>query len=83
MPLKYKSLVGQVKGLTKIPEPDKIFKNYNLNLTILFAFNKVGRALIFSDELMDKFEKRFNDKLISMGVPKKIKTASEKYAERL
>ena len=83
MPLKYKSLVGQVKGLTKIPEPDKIFKNYNLNLTILFAFNKVGRALIFSDELMDKFEKKFNNKLISMGVPKKIRTASEKYAEKV
>ena len=26
MPLKYKSLVGQVKGLTKIPEPEKKFR---------------------------------------------------------
>ena len=83
MPLKYKSLVGQVKGLTKIPNPEKDFKNYNLNLTILYAFNKVGRALIFSDELMDKFEKRFKSKLISIGVPKKIKIASEKYAEKV
>ena len=83
MPLKYKSLVGQVKGLTKIPEPEKDFENYNLNLTILHAFNKVGRALIFSDELMDNFEKRFTNKLISIGVPKKIKIASEKYAEKV
>mgnify|MGYP001451301153 FL=1 len=83
MPLKYKSLVGQVKGLTKIPEPEKDFDNYNLNLTIIHAFNKVGRALIFSDELMDNFEKRFTEKLISIGVPKKIKIASEKYAEKV
>ena len=83
MPLKYKSLVGQVKGLAKIPQPEKDFENYNLNLTIIHAFNKIGRALIFSDVLMDKFEKRFKNKLISIGVPKKIKIASEKYAEKV
>jgi len=83
MPLKYKSLVGQVKGLTKIPEPEKDFENYNLNLTIIHAFNKIGRALIFSDGLMDKFEKRFTNKLIPIGVPKNIKIASEKYAEKV
>ena len=83
MPLKYKSLVGQVKGLTKIPEPEKDFENYNLNLTIIHAFNQIGRALIFSDVLMDKFEKRFKNKLISIGVPKKIKIASEKNAEKV
>ena len=83
MPLKYKSLVGQVKGLTKIPEPEKDFENYNLNLTIIHAFNQIGRALIFSDVLMDKFEKRFKNKLISIGVPKKIQIASEKYAEKV
>ena len=83
MPLKYKSLVGQVKGLTKIPDPEKDFENYNLNLTIIHAFNQIGRALIFSDVLMDKFEKRFKNKLISIGVPKKIKIASEKYAEKV
>ena len=83
MPLKYKSLVGQVKGLTSIPNPEKDFRNYNLNLTILYAFNKVGRALIFSDELMDKFEKWLTNKLISIGVPKKIKIASVKYADKV
>ena len=83
MPLKYKSLVGQVKGLTKIPDPEKDFRNYNLNLTILYAFNKVGRALIFSDELMDKFEKWLTNKLISIGVPKKIKIASDRYADKV
>ena len=83
MPLKYKSLVGQVKGLAKIPQPEKDFENYNLNLTIIHAFNKIGRALIFSDVLMDKFEKRFKNKLISIGVPKKIKISSEKYAEKV
>ena len=81
MPLKYKSLVGQIKDLTPIPEPEKDSKNYNLNLTILYAFNKVGRALIFSDELMDKFEKRFDIKLNSIGIPRNIKIASKKYAE--
>ena len=48
MPFKYKSLVGQVKDLKPIPEPEKDSKNYNLNLTILYAFNKVGKTLIFS-----------------------------------
>ena len=38
MPFKYKSLVGQVKDLTKIPKPERDSQNYNLNLTILYAF---------------------------------------------
>ena len=83
MPLKYKSLVGQVKGLKPIPEPEKDFKNYNLNLTILYAFNKVGKTLIFSDELMEKFEKGLNDKLNSIGVPRYIRIASKKYADKV
>ena len=81
MPLKYKSLVGQVKDLKPIPEPERDFKNYNLNLTILYAFIKVGKTLIFSDELMNKFEKRLSNKLNSIGVPKYIRIASNKYAE--
>ena len=83
MPFKYKSLVGQVKDLKPIPEPEKDSKNYNLNLTILYAFNKVGKTLIFSDELMEKFEKRLNDKLNSIGVPRNIRIASKKYAEKV
>ena len=83
MPFKYKSLVGQVKDLKPIPEPEKDSKNYNLNLTILYAFNKVGKTLIFSDELMEKFEKRLNDKLNSIGVPRNIIIASKKYAEKV
>ena len=70
MPLKYKSLVGQIKDLTPIPEPEKDSKNYNLNLTILYAFIKVGKTLIFSDELMENFEKRLSNKLNLCGVPK-------------
>lgn len=83
MPLKYKSLVGQVKDLSKIPEPERDSQNYNLNLTILYAFNKVGKTLIFSDELMDNFEKRFTNKLNSIGVPRNIRIASEKYADKV
>ena len=81
MPLQYKSLVGQVKDLKPIPEPEKDFKNYNLNLTILYAFIKVGKTLIFSDELMENFEKRLSNKLNLFGVPKYIRIASNRYAE--
>ncbi len=83
MPLKYKSLVGQVKDLKPIPEAEKDFKNYNLNLTILYVFNKVGKALIFSDEIMDNFEKRLNNKLNSIGVPRNIRIASKNYADKV
>ena len=83
MPMKYKSLVGQVKDLKPIPEPEKDSKNYNLNLTILYAFNKVAKTLIFSDELMEKFEKRLNYKLNSIGVPRYIRIASKKYADKV
>ncbi len=76
-PKKYNSLVGQIKELNSIPVPSD--KNINLHLASLFAFNAVGKALIFSEDKMDLFQETFKSELEELNVPRKVVKASEKY----
>jgi hypothetical protein len=78
-PDKYNSLVGQVKELSTIPSPSD--KNVNYHLASLFAFNKVGKALIFSENKMELFEKNFKTQLKELNVPSKVIKASEAYGQ--
>ena len=52
-PDKYNSLVGQVKGLKQIPKSEN--SSVNTKLASLYAFNGVGKALIFSENKMISF----------------------------
>ena len=56
-PDKYNSLVGQVKELMTIPGASNDYVNHHL--ASLFAFNTVGKALIFSEDKMYKFQEGF------------------------
>ena len=78
-PDKYNSLVGQVKELSTIPSPSD--KNVNYHLSSLFAFNTVGKALIFSENKMELFEKNFKTQLKELNVPSKVIKASEAYGQ--
>ncbi len=78
-PNKYNSLVGQVKELSTIPSPSD--KNINYHLASLFAFNTVGKALIFSENKMELFEKNFKTQLKELTVPSKVIKASEAYGQ--
>jgi hypothetical protein len=80
-PEKYNSLVGQVKELPPIPKPKNSETNYHL--ASLFAFNKVGKAFIFSDEKMELFQKKFLDKLEDYNVPDRVISASQEYGDQV
>ena len=78
-PDKYNSLVGQVKELSTIPSPSD--KNVDYHLASLFAFNTVGKALIFSENKMELFEKNFKTQLKELNVPSKVIKASKAYGQ--
>ena len=80
-PEKYNSLVGQVKELKGIPKTKN--PNVNTKLASIFAFNSVGKTLIFSSNKMNSFEEKFQQKLKGLGVPEKVILASRTYANKV
>ena len=76
-PLKYNSLVGQVKGLAPLPESKT--ENVNHLLASIYAFNHVGKALIFSEKKMEAFQADFAAKIKEIKVPRSIDKASKAY----
>ena len=60
-PREFNSLVGQVKGLTPLSIPTN--ENVDFNLAAIYTFNIVGKALIFSEDKMEKFELDFAEKI--------------------
>ena len=80
-PEKYNSLVGQVKELNEIPKTKDT--NVNIKLASIFAFNSVGKTLIFSSNKMNSFEEKFQQKLKGLEVPEKVILASRTYANKV
>ncbi|MEO2099529.1 MAG: vanadium-dependent haloperoxidase [Flavobacteriaceae bacterium] len=80
-PEKYNSLEGQVKELSKIPKTEN--PDVNAQLTAIYAFNSVGKALIFSENKMLLFQEKLEAKLKEFNVPKKVIQASKKYANQV
>jgi hypothetical protein len=64
----YKSLAGQLNGLKKFPQPDTT-KEFCYPLAATEAMLKVGRALVFSEEDLDKFYTAEMQKFRDAGVP--------------
>lgn len=77
-PQEFNSLVGQVKGLTPLPIPTN--ENVDFNLAAIYTFNIVGKALIFSEDKMEKFELDFAKKIKAIKVPRRVDKASKEYA---
>ena len=79
LPSKYNSLSGQIKNLDPLPKPEN--KIINTNLAALFAFSKVGKNLIFSEQKMIKFQEAFKERVKASGIPKSVIKASDAYAD--
>ena len=77
-PREFNSLVGQVKGLTPLSIPTN--ENVDFNLAAIYTFNIVGKALIFSEDKMEKFELDFAEKIKTIKVPRRVDKASKEYA---
>jgi len=81
LPNEYQSLAGQVKELQSIPAAED--PNVEHRLAALFAFNTVGKAMIFSENKMESFEEYLQDKLKEIGVPNAVIRASKDYANKV
>ena len=79
-PQQYRSLAGQLKGLKPIPDPDKKINSY---LSSLYAFNTVGKALIFSERKMEKYAEELENKVRQMDLSRSTRKASEEYAQKV
>lgn len=72
------SLQGKLNGL-KSQSP--LTENINKELSALYAFNMVGKALIFSTDKMEEYDKTLEKKLVQLGVPFSVRRASKDYAK--
>ncbi|MFN4145251.1 MAG: vanadium-dependent haloperoxidase [Runella sp.] len=64
----YRSMGGQLNGFGESPKPDPN-KEYCYPLASTHAFLKVARALTFSSNFFDDYEKTFYKKYEDMGIP--------------
>ncbi len=76
-PDKFRSLAGQVTGLQSVPQPDD--EDINVKLASLYAFMKVGKALIFSEQKMDEYAGKLISNLKENGLSGKVDRASKEY----
>ena len=78
--LNYNSMVGKLSGLKPIPN---FSKKVNPYLASLYAFNSVGKALIFSEDKMKLFLEKQDKKIKKLQVPRSVMNASKAYAEQV
>ena len=74
----YKSLAGQLNGLTT---PPAISEEVAPELAALYAYNQIGKTLIFSENKMEAFQAKLDGKVNDMGVPRSVRKASKAYAD--
>ena len=79
-PDRYQSLAEQLNGLTESPE---ISVNVNPYLAAIYAYNIVGKTLIFSEDKMTDFQNQFEQRLIDLSIPRRIRKNSMRYAEKI
>lgn len=74
----YVSLAGQLHGLTPLPKPtDEI----NYDLAAVEALLIVGKALIFSEDKIEAYQKEWHDKLLQEGLSQDRLAVSLAYAD--
>ena len=77
----YRSLAGQLQGLTPVPAPDS--GEISLPLAGVHAFMTVGRALTFSRARMDSLRAAADDAYRARGLPAPAVARSIAYGERV
>ena len=79
-PTQYTSLAGQLNGLTDSPI---LQENVAPELAALYAYNTIGKTLIFSEDKMEAFQEKLAEKIKMMGVPRSVRKASKDYADNM
>ena len=79
-PEAYTSLAGQLNGLTASPA---IAEEVTPELAALYAYNRIGKTLIFSEDKMEAFQAKLEEKVKDMGVPLSVRKASKAYADQM
>lgn len=77
---KYRTLAGQLNGLTPVPVPARD-SEYYLPLSSVHAFMMVGKALTFSSARMDSLRKAMDDRYRRMGIPDAVFNRSIAYGD--
>lgn len=78
----YKSLAGQLHGLTEVPKPDPSLE-YCFPLASTQAMIKVGRTLIFSEEDFDKYSQQVYTEFKNTGMPDDVYERSIAYGDQV
>lgn len=79
----YRSLAGQLNGLTPLPEPET-GKTYCFPLAALQAFCKMGKVLVFSEEKMEDARERYIRQYTeAIGVPEDVVQRSLAYGDKV
>jgi hypothetical protein len=78
----YRTLAGQLNGLTPIPAPEPD-SEYYLPLAGVHAFMTVGKALTFSQKRMDSLRTAMHERIRRMGVPAPVFERSVAYGEQV
>jgi len=76
----YVSMAGQLKGLESMPQPEADL-DYCYPLASTKAFLETGKALIFSEHIMDDYEKDLMEKYKAMGIPQAVYDRSMEYGK--
>ena len=76
----YKSLAAQLNGLGEAP---KITEKANPELAAIYAYNIIGKSLIFSEDKMEAYQEKLDQKIKDMGVPRSVRKASMVYAQSM
>lgn len=76
----YKSLSGQLNGLSNMPQPEPK-QEYCFPLASVHAFLKVGRALTFSGDMIDEFEPGMYQQYKDMGISDEVYERSMQYGD--
>ncbi|MEY4931446.1 MAG: hypothetical protein RI909_2170 [Bacteroidota bacterium] len=79
---KYRSLAGQVSGLSAVPEPEA-GQEYCYPLASVQAALKVGRTLVFSEDKMDVFYNQIMQEFRDAGVPDDVFERSINYGTKV
>jgi hypothetical protein len=76
----YRTLAGQLNGLTPVPAPDPAAR-YHLPLAGIHAFMTVGRALTFSQQRMDSLRSAMHERIRRTGIPAPVYQRSIAYGD--
>ena len=74
----YKSLAGQLNGLTPIPKPNKD-RLCNFELAAIYAFVTVGGKVVFSSEEFLKFDEELNLEIKRLNISDDVVKRSKAY----